>query len=102
MATVLEGVLPKSSVLLCVFFCGQKDSMQRILIKKCFLFVFRSICRVNRLYFADKHFDDNEEVETEVWKWQSQESRDFYAADFDALVMRRDKRINVGGGYVEK
>jgi hypothetical protein len=27
---------------------------------------------------------------------------DFYAASFDALVKRWDKRINVGGGYVEK
>jgi hypothetical protein len=42
------------------------------------------------------------EVETEVQKWLRQQSKDFYAAGFDALVNRRDKCINVGGGYVEK
>jgi hypothetical protein len=47
MATVLESVLPKSSGLLCVF-CGQKDTMQRPFIKKCFLFTVGSVCRVNR------------------------------------------------------
>jgi hypothetical protein len=28
--------------------------------------------------------------------------KDFYAAGFDALVKRWEKRIIVGGGYVEK
>jgi hypothetical protein len=28
--------------------------------------------------------------------------KDFYAVGSDALVMRRDKCINIGGGYVEK
>jgi hypothetical protein len=31
-----------------------------------------------------------------------QQSKDFYAAGFDALVKRWDKFMNVGGGYVEK
>jgi hypothetical protein len=31
-----------------------------------------------------------------------QQSEDFYAAGFDALVKRCDKCINVAGGYVEK
>jgi hypothetical protein len=30
----------------CCAFCGQKDSMQRIFIKKCFLFTVGSVCRV--------------------------------------------------------
>jgi hypothetical protein len=30
------------------------------------------------------------------------ESKDLYAAGFDALVKRRDKCISVDGGYVEK
>jgi hypothetical protein len=29
------------------FFCGSKDSMQRIFIKKRFLFTVGSVCRVN-------------------------------------------------------
>jgi hypothetical protein len=48
-----------------------------------------------------KRFTD-EEVGTEVRKWLRQQSKDFYVAGFDALVKRRDKCINVGGGYVEK
>jgi hypothetical protein len=31
---------------------------------------------------------DDEEVEAEVRKWQRQQSKDFYAAGFDALVKR--------------
>jgi hypothetical protein len=29
-------------------------------------------------------------------------TKDFYAADFDALVKQLDKCISVDGGYVEK
>jgi hypothetical protein len=35
-------------------------------------------------------------------KWLRQQSKDSYAVDFDALVKRWDKCINVGGGYFEK
>jgi hypothetical protein len=38
----------------------------------------------------------------EVWKWLRQQSKDFYAAAFDALVKQWDKCINVGGRYVKK
>jgi hypothetical protein len=49
-----------------------------------------------------KSFADDKEVETEVRKWLRQQSKDFYAAGFDALIKRWDRCINVGGGYVEK
>jgi hypothetical protein len=49
-----------------------------------------------------KYFADDEEVETKVRKWLRQQSKDFYAAGFDALAKRWDKYINVGGGYVGK
>jgi hypothetical protein len=49
-----------------------------------------------------KCFAYDEEVETDVRKWLRQQSKDFYAAGFDALVKRWDKCINVGGGYVMK
>jgi hypothetical protein len=49
-----------------------------------------------------KRFADGEEVETEVRKWLRQQSKDFYAAGFDALVKRLDNCINGGGGYVKK
>jgi hypothetical protein len=38
----------------------------------------------------------------EMLKWLRQQSVDFYAAGFGALVKRWDKCISVGGGYVEK
>jgi hypothetical protein len=50
---------------------------------------------------GDKYFAD-ENVETEVRKWLRQESKDFYAAGFEALVKRRDSCVNVGEGYVLK
>jgi histone-lysine N-methyltransferase SETMAR len=36
--------------------------------------------------FGGKRFADDEEVETEVWKWLRQQSKDLYTAGFDALV----------------
>jgi hypothetical protein len=38
----------------------------------------------------------------QVQKLLRQQSKDFCAADFDALVKQWDKCITVGGGYVEK
>jgi hypothetical protein len=38
----------------------------------------------------------------QVRKRLRQQSKDFYAAGFDALVKQWDKCINVGEGYVEK
>jgi hypothetical protein len=40
--------------------------------------------------------------ETEVRKWLRQQSTDFYAVGFAALVKLLDKCVTVGGGYVEK
>jgi hypothetical protein len=53
-------------------------------------------------HVGGRGFADDEEVETEVRNWLRQQSKDFYAAGFDALVKRWDKCIDVGGGYVEK
>jgi hypothetical protein len=75
--------------------------VQRIFIKKCFLFTVGSVCRVKHFTTGCKSFTDEEEVETEVRKWLRQQSKDFYAVGFDALVKPWDKCINVGIGYVE-
>jgi hypothetical protein len=56
-----------------------------------------SVCRVKQFSFGGKRFADDEEVETEMRKWLRQQSKDFYAAGFDALVKRWDTCINVGG-----
>jgi hypothetical protein len=80
--------------------------MQRILVNKYFLFTVGSVCRVKLFTTGTrkrgKRFADDEEAETEVRKWLRQQSKDSYAAGFDALVKRWDKCIIVGGGYVEK
>jgi hypothetical protein len=52
----------------------------------------------NRVEKRDKSFADDEEVELSG----CDNSQNFYAADFDALVKRWDERVNVGGGYDEK
>jgi hypothetical protein len=49
-----------------------------------------------------KVFANDEVFETEVRKWLRQQSKDFYAASFDALLKRWDTCINFSGGYVEK
>jgi hypothetical protein len=51
--------------------------------------------------YGGKHFTDDKVAEMEVWKWLRQQSKDFYAAGFDALVKRLDECINVGGAYVK-
>jgi hypothetical protein len=43
-----------------------------------------------------------EEFKTELWKQLRQQSKDFCAAGFDALIKQWDKRINVSGGYVKR
>jgi hypothetical protein len=69
MATVLEGLLPTSRDLLCVF-CGQKESVQRIFIKKrFFVYGVKGFSRKAVHTGAEKlgkRFADDEEVETEA------------------------------------
>jgi hypothetical protein len=73
-----------------------------MLINKCFLFILGSVCRVKRFHLGGTYSADDEGVEMKVRKSLTQETENFYAAGFDALVKRRDKCINIGGGYVEK
>jgi hypothetical protein len=42
------GVYYRRAALYCASFCGQKGSMQRVFIKKCFLFTVESVCRLKR------------------------------------------------------
>jgi hypothetical protein len=99
MATMLEYSTEEQRSI--VRICGQKSSMQRIFINKYFIFMLGSVCCLKRFHFGGKRFADDQEVKTEVRKWLRQ-SKDFYVAGFEALVMRWDKCINFGGGYVEK
>jgi hypothetical protein len=60
--------------------------MQRIFSKKYFLFTVGRICPSQLVEKRGKRFADDEEVETEVRKWLTRQSKYFYAAGFDALV----------------
>jgi hypothetical protein len=65
-----------------------------------------SVCRVKRFTAGSrnslKDVRKSQDDEMEVRKWLRQQSKDFCAAGFDALVKRWGQCINVGGGYVEK
>jgi histone-lysine N-methyltransferase SETMAR len=53
-------------------------------------------------HLCGKCFAHDEEVGMEVQKWLRQQSKDFCAMGFDALVKWWNKSINVGGEHVEK
>jgi hypothetical protein len=99
------GVHYRRSVLCCLSFCGQKDSVQRILLKKCFLFTVGSVCRVKRFKTGSgnslQDVRKSQMMPDHVRKCLRQQPNDFYAVGFDALVKRWDKTTIVGGGYVE-
>jgi hypothetical protein len=101
MATVLEEH-PTEEHRSVLRFCEQKDSIQRIFIKKCFLFKVGSVCRLKRFIVGWKIF----RWWRRGWNGRCENGWDngqkTYAAGFDALVKRWNKCINVGGGYVEK
>jgi hypothetical protein len=75
MATVFEECTTEEQLSVVVPFCGQKNSMQRIFIKKCFLFAVGSLCRVSASQLCGKRYADIEEFETEVRKWLRQQSK---------------------------
>jgi hypothetical protein len=86
-------------------FYEQNYLMQRIFIKKYFLFTVRSVCRVKRVatglinYLKDVR--KSQMMPYQAPKWLREQSKDFYATGFDALVKRWDKCISVDGRYIE-
>jgi hypothetical protein len=80
--------------------------MQRICINNSFLLSVGSILHgklfTNGWRNSLKDIRKSETLLAPVWKWLRQQSKDFYEADFSALVKRWDKCISVGGGYVQK
>jgi hypothetical protein len=102
MATVLECTTEEKRCV--VRFCGQNDSLKRIFIKK-FLFMAGSVCRVKRFTTGPRNslkgLGKSQMMPDHVRKWLKRQSKDFYAAGYDALLKRWDKCIN-GGGYDEK
>jgi hypothetical protein len=106
MATVLQECITEEQRSVVRFFYGQRDSMQRIFIKKYFLFMVGCFYRLKRFTTVSrnslKDVRKSQVMPDQARKWLRQQSEDFYAAGFDALVKRWDKCMNVGGRYVEK
>jgi hypothetical protein len=73
--------------------------MQRIFIKKCFLFTVGSVCRVKGFTtgYINSLMDvrKSQMMTDQVRKCLRQQSKDFYADGFDALEKRLNKCINV-------
>jgi hypothetical protein len=105
MATVLEGCTTEEQRSV-VRFCGEKDSVNRMFINKYFLYTVGSVCRAKRFATGSRNSPNDVKMSQmmpdQVWKWLRQQSKDFYAAGFDALGKRWNKCISVGGRYVEK
>jgi hypothetical protein len=97
MATVL-GVCPTEEQHSAACFLWAKG----LKTKKCILFMAGSVCHVKWFTTESRNSLKDEEVETEVWQWLGQQSKDFHAVGFDTLVKQWEKCINVGGGSIEK
>jgi hypothetical protein len=91
MATMLEMYTTEEQRSV-VRFCGQKSSIQNILIKKYFLFtVGKFLCKVVNIWMAKISLMRKGLKR----KWLRQQSKDFYVVGFNALVKLRDKVISV-------
>jgi hypothetical protein len=77
------------------FLGGKKDSMQRIFIKKCFLFAVGGVYSVKMFITGSRtSLKDIRKLRMmldQVQKWLRQLSKDFYAVGSDTLVKRWDK-----------
>jgi hypothetical protein len=90
MAIVL-GVYYRSAVFFCAFFVGKmtqcKGHSQSNF--SCLLWKCLSCNAVHNLVEKrGNRFADDKEAEVEVRKWLKQQSKEFYATGFDALVKR--------------
>jgi hypothetical protein len=104
MATMLEEFITEEQCCV-VLFLWSKGLNARDIRKEMFP-VYGGKCGVKRFTSGSGNsLNDvrkSQMMPDQVRKWLRQQSKDFYAADFDALVKRRYKCIKVGGGYVEK
>jgi hypothetical protein len=98
MATVLEQCATDEQRSV-VRFLWQNDSMQRIFIKKCFLFTVGSVVH-NWVEKRGKCFADDEEVETDLRKWLRQQSKRLLCCGFRRTGKSIGKYINVGGFFL--
>jgi hypothetical protein len=102
MATMLEAYTTEEQRSVVRFFCWAEELSTKDINKEIFP-VYGGKCLSRKaIHIWIEKFSQEQEVGTEVRKWLRQQSNDFYAAVFDALVKRWDNCINVGGGYIEK
>jgi hypothetical protein len=98
----LRSILPKSSVLLCVFLWTKGLNAKDI--HKEILFGVGSVCRVKRFTTGSRNslrdVRKSQMIPDQLQKWLRQQSKDLYAIGFDALVKRWDKCINVVYAFV--
>jgi uncharacterized membrane protein YqgA involved in biofilm formation len=76
MVIVLEVCTSKEQhcvVHFCFVFCGQKDSMEKLFIRTCFLFTVGSVCHVKQFTNGSRNsLGDVQKVQMmpgQVWKW---------------------------------
>jgi hypothetical protein len=90
------GVYYRRAAFYYVFYCGRRDSVKRIFIKKYFLFTVGSVCRVKKYtsgWYTFRWWGKGWNGRSEVAQTTA---KNFHAAGFDALVKRWDKNIIVG------
>jgi hypothetical protein len=85
-ATVLVEYTTEEQSFVVRFFCAQKDSIQRIFIKKHFLFTVGSVCPVKRFTTGSRNYtkdiQKSQIMLDHVRKWLRQQLKDFSAEDF--------------------
>jgi hypothetical protein len=82
-----SGVYYRKAAFYCASFCGERDSMQRTFIRKCFLFTVGNVCRVKQFTTGSRNFL-KDVLKPQVIPYQVQTGKHFYAAGFDTLVKR--------------
>ena len=55
-----------------------------------------------KTWLATQRFDDDTELQAGVNEWLKSQAAKFYGDEFNKLVHRYDKCLNLNGDYVEK
>jgi hypothetical protein len=105
MATVLEEYTNKEQRYVVHILCGEVLNAKNILKKIFHAYGRKCLSRKAFHNWIEKFSQERVKVANDarpIGYWLRKQSKDFYAAGFDALVKRCDKCVNVDGGYVEK
>jgi hypothetical protein len=106
-ATVVEECCTEEQRSIVRLFYGRKDSMQRIFIRKCFLFTVGSDCCIKRFTTGSinslKYVRKSQMIPDRVRMWLRQQSKQIYAVGFDSLVKQWDSvSMSVGDMFSNK